>query len=154
MCPTPPPGRPIVAWGSQVGGATLPSARRSSSPAPCAPSPALSVKGVASPPPEPSELPTVILPDPIPAAVTGRVISGAKMLPEHTCPRGVCTPERCFWSTRIPEVCTPERRVPLCWRLGLVRSCHSVVWSEVSLGCGVGLHAPAAGAQVRPLMGG
>lgn len=136
------------------GGHTPPSALRSSSPAPCSPSPAFSVEGVASPPPEPFEFPTVILPDLIPAAVAGRVILGAKTLPEHTCPRGVCAPERCFRSTRVPEVCTPERRVPLCWHLGLVRSCHSVVWSEVSLGCGVGLHAPAAGTQVRPLMGG
>lgn len=56
MCPTP-MGRPIVAWGSQVGGATLPSARRSLEPSPCAPSPALSVRRCFSTAQRPSELP-------------------------------------------------------------------------------------------------
>lgn len=80
----PPPGRPLLPRGSQKSEVHTPSStRRSSSTAP----PALRPQHSQSRESllhlqSPLRFPRVVLPDCIPPAVAGRVISGAKVLPE------------------------------------------------------------------------
>ena len=82
---------------------------------PCTPSPAFSVEGVASPSPEPFELPP-----------------GHSPRLQSTCSRRPCDlrsqgASRSMGIPMLLVVCTPEKLVPLCWCLGLVdRSGHSV----------------------------